>query len=90
MSRHLASGSRGGILDALASIPGDDGGRLLFEASRTGGSRVQAFLQLRFWPLLRRFGDTGILVLTRPAAFLLLAIGVDIVWSGLAEFIRAT
>lgn len=41
-------------------------------------------------PLLSRLGDTGILVLTRLAAFLLLAIGIDILWSGLAEFIRAT
>ena len=41
-------------------------------------------------PLLSRLGDTGILVLTRLAAFLLLAIGVDILWSGLAEFIRLT
>ena len=29
-------------------------------------------------------------LLTRLAAFLLLAIGVDILWSGLAEFIRTT
>jgi multiple antibiotic resistance protein len=41
-------------------------------------------------PLLSRLGDTGILVLTRLAAFLLLAIGIDILWSGLAEFIRTT
>ena len=40
-------------------------------------------------PLLRRLGDTGILVLTRLAAFLLLAIGVDILWSGIAEFVRS-
>jgi multiple antibiotic resistance protein len=38
--------------------------------------------------LLSRLGDTGILVLTRLAAFLLLAIGVDILWSGLSELIR--
>ncbi len=38
--------------------------------------------------LLSRLGDTGILVLTRLAAFLLLAIGIDILWSGLAELIR--
>jgi multiple antibiotic resistance protein len=38
--------------------------------------------------LLSRLGDTGILVLTRLAAFLLLAIGIDILWSGLSELIR--
>ncbi|HET7717264.1 MAG TPA: MarC family protein [Bauldia sp.] len=38
--------------------------------------------------LLSRLGDTGTLVLTRLAAFLLLAIGIDILWSGLAELIR--
>ena len=38
--------------------------------------------------LLGRLGDTGILVLTRLAAFLLLAIGMDILWSGLRELIR--
>ena len=39
-------------------------------------------------PLLSKLGDTGILVLTRLAAFLLLAIGIDILWSGLSELIR--
>lgn len=39
-------------------------------------------------PLLSRLGETGVLVLTRLAAFLLLAIGIDILWSGLAEFLR--
>lgn len=41
-------------------------------------------------PLLSRLGETGVLVLTRLAAFLLLAIGIDILWSGFAEFIRTT
>jgi multiple antibiotic resistance protein len=40
--------------------------------------------------LLRKLGDTGTLVLQRLAAFLLLAIGIDILWSGLSEFIRST
>jgi multiple antibiotic resistance protein len=54
-------------------------------------SALAVYLTYRYSrPLLRRLGETGILVLTRLAAFLLLAIGVDILWSGLAEFIRAT
>jgi multiple antibiotic resistance protein len=38
--------------------------------------------------LLRKLGETGTLVLQRLAAFLLLAIGIDILWSGLSELIR--
>jgi multiple antibiotic resistance protein len=39
-------------------------------------------------PLLNRLGETGAIVLTRLAAFILLCIGVDILWSGLSELIR--
>jgi multiple antibiotic resistance protein len=54
-------------------------------------SALAVYLTYRYSrPLLSRLGETGILVLTRLAAFLLLAIGVDILWSGLAEFIRTT
>jgi len=47
------------------------------------------YLTYRFsTPLLRRLGQTGTLVVTRLAAFILLCIGVDILWSGLSELIR--
>jgi len=39
-------------------------------------------------PLLNKLGATGTMVLLRLAAFLLLCIGIDILWSGLAELLR--
>ena len=39
-------------------------------------------------PLLNRLGTTGTMVLLRLVAFLLLCIGIDILWSGLAELLH--
>jgi multiple antibiotic resistance protein len=39
-------------------------------------------------PLLMKLGKTGTMVLMRLAAFILLCIGIDILWSGLSELIR--
>ena len=39
-------------------------------------------------PLLNKLGTTGTMVLLRLAAFLLLCIGIDILWSGLAELLH--
>ena len=38
-------------------------------------------------PLLRRLGDLGTIVLMRLAAFILLCIGIEILWSGVAELL---
>ena len=38
-------------------------------------------------PLLNKLGDTGTMVLLRLAAFILLCIGIDILWSGVAELV---
>jgi multiple antibiotic resistance protein len=38
--------------------------------------------------LLKKLGRTGTMVLMRLAAFILLCIGIEILWSGLAELIR--
>jgi multiple antibiotic resistance protein len=40
--------------------------------------------------LLIRLGRTGTMVLMRLAAFILLCIGIEILWSGLSELLRAT
>jgi len=40
--------------------------------------------------LLRKLGRTGTMVLMRLAAFILLCIGIEILWSGLSELVRAT
>jgi multiple antibiotic resistance protein len=40
-------------------------------------------------PLLQRLGRTGTMVLMRLAAFILLCIGIDILWSGVAALARA-
>jgi multiple antibiotic resistance protein len=53
-------------------------------------SALAVYLTYRYASrLLRKLGDTGTLVLQRLAAFLLLAIGIDILWGGLLEFIRS-
>lgn len=39
-------------------------------------------------PLLQRLGRTGTMVLTRLAAFILLCIGIDILWNGVAALVR--
>ena len=39
-------------------------------------------------PLLKKLGETGTMVLMRLAAFILLCIGIEILWSGVAELIR--
>ena len=36
-------------------------------------------------PLLRRLGQLGMIVMMRLAAFILLCVGIEIMWSGLAE-----
>jgi multiple antibiotic resistance protein len=38
--------------------------------------------------LLRKLGQTGSMVLMRLAAFILLCIGIEILWSGLSELVR--
>ena len=38
-------------------------------------------------PLLRRLGALGTIVLMRLAAFILLCIGIEILWSGVAELL---
>lgn len=38
--------------------------------------------------LLRKLGRTGTMVLMRLAAFILLCIGIEILWSGLSELVR--
>jgi multiple antibiotic resistance protein len=38
-------------------------------------------------PLLRRLGDLGTIVLMRLAAFILLCIGIEILWGGLTELL---
>jgi multiple antibiotic resistance protein len=38
-------------------------------------------------PLLRRLGNLGMIVLMRLAAFILLCVGVEILWSGIAELL---
>ncbi|HEX6287626.1 MAG TPA: MarC family protein [Herpetosiphonaceae bacterium] len=38
-------------------------------------------------PLLRRLGDLGTIVLMRLAAFILLCVGIEILWSGVAELL---
>jgi multiple antibiotic resistance protein len=38
-------------------------------------------------PILRRLGDTGTVVLTRLSAFILLCIGVQIVWNGVQSLL---
>ncbi len=40
--------------------------------------------------LLNKLGVTGTMVLMRLAAFILLCIGIDILWSGLSELVRAS
>ena len=38
-------------------------------------------------PLLRRLGQLGMIVLLRLAAFILLCVGIEIMWSGIAELL---
>ena len=38
-------------------------------------------------PLLRRLGQLGVIVLLRLAAFILLCVGIEIMWSGIAELL---
>ena len=38
--------------------------------------------------VLRRLGPTGTTVVTKLSAFVLMAIGVEILWDGLAELIK--
>jgi multiple antibiotic resistance protein len=38
-------------------------------------------------PLLRRLGDLGTIVLMRLAAFILLCVGIEILWGGVAELL---
>jgi multiple antibiotic resistance protein len=50
---------------------------------------LAAYLTYRYSaPLLNKLGATGTMVLLRLAAFLLLCIGIEILWSGLAELLH--
>ena len=50
---------------------------------------VAIFVTLRYAePILRRFGATGTAVLLRMSAFILLCIGVQIIWNGAAALVR--
>ena len=51
---------------------------------------VAIFVTLRYAePILRRFGATGTAVLLRMSAFILLCIGVQIVWNGVSSLWRS-
>jgi len=51
---------------------------------------VAIFVTLRYAePILRRFGATGTAVLLRMSAFILLCIGVQIIWNGASSLARA-
>lgn len=53
-------------------------------------SAIVVYLTYRYSnSLLTRLGTTGAMVLMRLAAFILLCIGIDILWSGLSELVRA-
>jgi multiple antibiotic resistance protein len=41
-------------------------------------------------PVIRRLGDTGAATISQISAFVLLAIGVQIVWGGVRELLLAT
>jgi multiple antibiotic resistance protein len=52
-------------------------------------SAVVIYLTYRYsGTLMQRLGRTGSMVLMRLAAFILLCIGIEILWSGLSELIR--
>jgi len=52
-------------------------------------SALSVYLTYRYASrFLRKLGDTGTLVLQQLAACLLLAIGIEILWSGLLNFLR--
>lgn len=60
-------------------------------AALVGASLTAAviYLSYRFAaPLLRRLGALGTIVLMRLVAFILLCIGIEILWSGVAELLR--
>ena len=47
------------------------------------------FLAFRYaTPLLKPLGETGTMVFLRLSAFILLCLGVQIVWDGLSELLR--
>ncbi len=46
------------------------------------------YLTYRYSPALQKLGETGTLVLMRLAAFILLCIGIDILWSGVSELLE--
>jgi multiple antibiotic resistance protein len=49
---------------------------------------VSIFLCYRYADrLLRRLGDTGTVVVTRLSAFILLCIGVQIIWKGVSALL---
>jgi multiple antibiotic resistance protein len=51
---------------------------------------IAIFVTLRYAePILRRFGATGTAVLLRMSAFILLCIGVQIIWNGGSALVRA-
>ena len=78
---------------ALGTGSAADGNPLLFAVQAGATAAFMGLLIYGFyassWRLTRVVGPTGTAIITRLSAFLLFCIGIQVLWSGLAELIAS-